>query len=196
MSGASMLAGGKAAEARGRANADAFIAQGNQSRETAAQQRDQAEEVALQAETEEANRLAVYTQMTAANAADLPTRGVSDSASTQAILDQNREAVGRDLLAVKYMGTARSKRLLRSADQNDRAADIFYRGGQAAIAQGERESSSSMALGGWQMLSSMPNMFKMMGSAFGGGGGSVTARYDTSAGSDASALGNNAPGWS
>lgn len=164
------------ARGRGAMNADAFTAQGNSLRRDAAAKRDQAAEVELQATMEENQRLAAYQQMMAANVADLPTRGVTDSGSFDAIMRHNQDAAATDLMSVRYMGSAKSKRLLASADAADEAANIYYKGGTAAVAQGETESAANLARGGWQLASSMPNLvssFKTISSAFDGGGVSI-----------------------
>lgn len=158
-----------AARGKGAMNNDAFTSQGNSARRTAAQQRDQANEVETQALVEENQRMAAYQSMMAANVADLPTRGVTDSASFDAIMRHNQDAAGQDMLAVKYMGSAKAKRLRASADANEEAANVFYQGGVAALSQGETESAANLAKGGWQLFSSMPNMvssFKTISGAF------------------------------
>ena len=170
-----------AAKGKGAMNSDAMVAQGNSARRTAAGLRDQAAEVDVQVAMEENQRMSAYQQMMAANTADLPTRGINDSASGEAILSHNRDAAATDLMSVKYMGSAKSKRLLASADANDEAANTFYKGGVAAISQGDTESSANFAKGGWQLMSSMPNMvssvksgWKDMSGWFGGGGSSTS----------------------
>jgi hypothetical protein len=182
LSAASTLSSAGAARGRGGANADAFTAQGNQARRTAAGLRDQANEVDTQVAMEEANRLQQYQAMMSTNIAEVGTRGITDSASTAAIMRHNTESAATDLMAVKYMGSAKAKRLRASADANEEAANAFYAGAVASIDQGNTESGARLAAGGWQLASSMPNMVKSFGDlskAFGGGSG-VTIRHVSS----------------
>lgn len=174
-SGVSMASSMSAASARGGSNRDAMTAQGNSMRLQAGQLRDQANEVDTQVAIEEAQRLSAYASMMAGNRAGLATQGISDDGgSVSAVMRQNQDAVGQDLLAVKYMGSAKASRLRASAKAADDAADVFYKGGIAAQQQGETESMSRLAGGAWNMLSSMPNMVKTFGSFFGGGGGDAS----------------------
>lgn len=171
MGAASMLAGSGAASGRGAANRDAMMAQGNSLRLQAGQLRDQANEVDTQTSMEENQRMTAYMAMMAGNRAGLATQGISsDSASVSAVMSNNQEAVGTDILSVKYMGSSKASRLRASAKASDDAADVFYRGGVAAQQQGETEATSRLISGGWGMLSSMPNMVKTFGNFFGGGG--------------------------
>jgi hypothetical protein len=173
MSAASTMSSAGAASGRGRATRDAMFSQGNSLRFQAGQLRDQANEVDTQVAIEENQKMTAYMSMMAANRVDIPTRGVGDSASTDAIMRHNQESTGQDLLAVKYMGSSKASRLRANAQQSDDAADVFYKGGTAAMQQGEAESTGRLISGGFSLLSSMPNMvtgFKMMGNMFGGGG--------------------------
>jgi hypothetical protein len=61
------------------------------------------------------------------------------------------------------MGSAKASRLRASAAANEEAANVFYQGGAAAIAQGDTESSAALARGGWQLANSMPNMVSSFG---------------------------------
>lgn len=180
-SAASTASSMSAASGRGGANKDAMFSQGNSLRLRAGDLRDQANEVDTQVAIEENQRLSAYMAMMAGNRAGLATQGIGDDGgSVSAVMRQNQDATGQDLLAVKYMGSAKASRLRASAKSADDAADVFYKGGIAAQQQGETESQSRLFGGAWSMLSSMPNLIKTFGQfgKGGGGGGSGVGDFD------------------
>lgn len=178
LQGVSMLGQAGAARAAGGGQADALVGQGNALRFQARNEFEMAEDVRLQATQEEAKRLQQYAEIISANAADLPTRGITDSASTEAIGRANREAVGTDLLSIRYMGDAKANAHIRQAQQYEEAAQVLYRGGYVAQQAGQSAAYGALAQGGWNIASSFPNFGKAIGNWLGGGG---TISYSGSA---------------
>lgn len=170
LQGVSMLGQAGAARSYGGAQADALVAQGNALRFQARNELEQAEDIKLQATQEEAKRLQQYREITATNTANLTARGITDSASTEAITRANRAAVGTDLLSIRYMGDAKANAHIRQAQQNEEAAQTLYWGGYVAQQAGQSAAFGALAQGGWNIASSFPNFGKAIGNLFGSGG--------------------------
>lgn len=164
----------------GQSGARSYGAQADMSEYDAAQKRIAAEEAKTQAAQEEAQRLKKYNEILSANASDLPTRGIMDSPSTEAINLHNREETATDIANIKYMGSSRANRYELAAKQDEMAANAYRRGAADMLGQGNLRALSALGTGAWNLYSNFPRF----GGGGGGGGGnagidnmSVALRY-------------------
>jgi hypothetical protein len=171
----STFAGAKGAQDKGVADQNAMNSQGTAALRQAAETEEQAKEVGVQAQQAEAQRMDQLQSMLASNESRRAAAGLTaDSATTEAIREQNLAVVGRGMANIAYNGASQQARLRRQAKYGRDAAETYVQAGRDARSAADAamwgtifRGASSMA-----MYAAMPSMG---GAAAGGGAPGVAS---------------------
>jgi len=182
LTAASTAMSAASAQKEGAARQGAFNAQATAATRAAFEAEQQASEVDLQVQQEEAIRMAQLESMIGSNATRAVAAGITtDSASLQAIEERSKLMVGRDIANVKYMGSAKAAALRRQAGYGRDAGETYVEAG--------REARSAANLAMWGSIAKGASTAAMYG-AFGGLGGKGGGGDPSSGGLGKTASGN------